>query len=321
MARQMRYGITYILVGLVVLWLFQQFILGAAQRPRGRDSVQRVSPEAGRRADHDRRDRADADFRRDEERDLPAGGGRSGASRLPGRGHGCADRSGDDRPGGAGCSHWRDPGHDGHAVRSTPTSRPAAIRTWSRTCRRRGWPYSFTRPASPIGAFLLSWILPLALLAGFWYLLFRARSGGGAGMGGGGLGNIFGVGKSKAQEVKPEDVGVTYKDVGGADEAIAELQEIIQFLKSPEQFAKLGGRIPEGRAARRPARHRQDAAGQGNRGRGWRLLLRDERLRVRGDVRRRRRGACARPVRAGPQGRPGGHLHRRDRRDRRRAAA
>ncbi len=109
-----------------------------------------------------------------------------------------------------------------------------------------GVQYRFARPDSPIGAFLISWILPLALLGGFWYMLFRARSGGGAGMGGGGLGNIFGVGKSKAQEVKPEDVGVTYKDVGGADEAIAELQETIQFLKSPEQFAKLGGRIPKG---------------------------------------------------------------------------
>jgi cell division protease FtsH len=62
----------------------------------------------------------------------------------------------------------------------------------------------------------------------------------------GGLGGIFGVGRSKASEVKPEEVGVTFKDVGGADEAIAELREIIQFLKAPEQFAKLGGRIPKG---------------------------------------------------------------------------
>ncbi len=54
------------------------------------------------------------------------------------------------------------------------------------------------------------------------------------------------MGKSKAIEVKPEDVKVTYKDVGGADEAIAELQEIIQFLKEPERFATLGGRIPKG---------------------------------------------------------------------------
>jgi cell division protease FtsH len=60
------------------------------------------------------------------------------------------------------------------------------------------------------------------------------------------MAGIFGVGKSKAIEVKPEDVKVTYKDVGGADEAIAELREIIQFLKEPESFATLGGRIPKG---------------------------------------------------------------------------
>ena len=63
----------------------------------------------------------------------------------------------------------------------------------------------------------------------------------------GGLGGgLFGVGKSKATKVTAEQVGVTFKDVGGADEAIAELQEIIQFLKTPEQFARLGGRIPKG---------------------------------------------------------------------------
>jgi len=85
-------------------------------------------------------------------------------------------------------------------------------------------------------------LLPLALLGGFWYMAYR-RAGGGAG---GGLGGIFGIRKSKAIEVKPEDVTVTFKDVGGADEAIAELQEIIQFLKTPERFAQLGGHIPKG---------------------------------------------------------------------------
>ena len=59
-------------------------------------------------------------------------------------------------------------------------------------------------------------------------------------------GGIFGVGKSKATEVKPAEVGVTFKDVGGADEAITELREIIEFLKTPQRFAKLGGRIPKG---------------------------------------------------------------------------
>ncbi|OQA46844.1 MAG: ATP-dependent zinc metalloprotease FtsH 4 [Chloroflexi bacterium ADurb.Bin325] len=106
-----------------------------------------------------------------------------------------------------------------------------------------GVEYRFERPASPAGALLLSWILPLGLLAVFWYFMLRAR---GAMSGGGGMGGIFGIGRSKAVEVKAEEVNVTFKDVGGADEAIAELQEIIQFLKYPEQFASLGGRIPKG---------------------------------------------------------------------------
>src|SRR5208337_3060250 len=101
--------------------------------------------------------------------------------------------------------------------------------------------YNFEHPPSPLGGILLN-LLPLVLLGGFWYMAYR-RAGGAAG---GGMGSIFGVGKSKAIEVKPQDVTVTYKDVGGADEAIAELQEIIQFLKAPEQFAQLGGRIPKG---------------------------------------------------------------------------
>jgi cell division protease FtsH len=105
-------------------------------------------------------------------------------------------------------------------------------------------PYQFQRPPSPVGNFILAYIVPLALLGGFWYVMYRQRAGGG-GMGGG-LGGIFGVGKSKATEVKSGDVNVTFKDVGGADESIAELQEIIQFLKTPEQFAKLGGRVPKG---------------------------------------------------------------------------
>jgi cell division protease FtsH len=100
--------------------------------------------------------------------------------------------------------------------------------------------YNFEHPPSPLGGILLN-LLPLLLLGAFWYMAYQ-RAGGAAG----GMGSIFGVGKSKAIEVKPEDVTVTYKDVGGADEAIADLQEIIQFLKTPEQFAQLGGHIPKG---------------------------------------------------------------------------
>ncbi len=107
--------------------------------------------------------------------------------------------------------------------------------------------FSFQPPANPIGSFLLAYLLPFLLLGGFWFFMSRRMSqGAGAGGGLGGLGGIFNVGKSKATEVKPETIGVTYKDVGGADEAIAELQEIIQFLKTPERFTSLGGHIPKG---------------------------------------------------------------------------
>jgi cell division protease FtsH len=99
--------------------------------------------------------------------------------------------------------------------------------------------YRAEPPPNPITSFIVGWILPLLLMVGLWSLASRnlaSRAGGG----------MFGVGKSKATEVKAEEVGVTFKDVGGADEAIAELQEIIQFLKTPQKFARLGGRIPKG---------------------------------------------------------------------------
>jgi len=104
-----------------------------------------------------------------------------------------------------------------------------------------GVEYRVSDPPSPLGNFLLAYGLPMALIGGVYYMGYRQMAKGGMGAGG-----IFGVGKSKATEVKPEAIGITFKDVGGADEAIAELQEIIQFLKTPEKFARLGGRIPKG---------------------------------------------------------------------------
>ncbi len=102
--------------------------------------------------------------------------------------------------------------------------------------------YSVKEPASPIGTFLLAYGLPLLLIGGVWYFGYRRLMKGGMG----GAGGILGVGKSKATEVKPEDIQITFKDVGGADEAIGELSEIIEFLKTPERFSNLGGRIPKG---------------------------------------------------------------------------
>ena len=101
-----------------------------------------------------------------------------------------------------------------------------------------------------------------------------------------------------------------------ADEAVEELQEIKEFLETPGQVPGHGRQDPQGRAALRPARHRQDAAGPGRGRRGRRAVLLDLRLRLRRDVRRRRRQPGARPVRAGQGSGAGHHLRRRDRRRR-----
>jgi cell division protease FtsH len=122
-------------------------------------------------------------------------------------------------------------------VISVPSGDPTLIEELDKA----GVKYSVSQPPSPVGSFLLEYILPVALIGGIWYVGYRRILKSGMGAGG-----MMGVGKSKANEVKPENIGITFQDVGGADEAIGELREIIQFLKAPEQFASLGGRIPKG---------------------------------------------------------------------------
>ena len=117
---------------------------------------------------------------------------------------------------------------------------PSGDPTLIQDLQKGGVSFSFQRPPSPIGALILSWVLPLGLIWLFWHFTANRMKGAG------GVGGIFGITKSKAIAIKPEEVGVTYRDVGGADEAIAELQEITQFLKEPENFTVLGGRIPKG---------------------------------------------------------------------------
>ena len=100
-------------------------------------------------------------------------------------------------------------------------TQPAADPQLIQELQVAGVKYSFAAPSSPIGGILLAYILPLLLIGFVWYYIYRraARASGGGGIGGG----IFGAGRSKATQVTPEQVGVTFKDVGGADEAIAEL--------------------------------------------------------------------------------------------------
>ena len=81
--------------------------------------------------------------------------------------------------------------------------------------------------------------LPWILLLGIWLIIFRRMQGGGTK-------GIFSFGKSRAKMLSEGSIRVTFADVAGADEAKAELQEIIEFLKEPGKFQKLGGKIPRG---------------------------------------------------------------------------
>ncbi len=84
--------------------------------------------------------------------------------------------------------------------------------------------------------------IPWILIIVFWILIMRRMQSGGAG----GSRNIFSFGKSKAKMLNESATKVTFNDVAGADEAKQELSEIIDFLKSPGKFQKLGGKIPRG---------------------------------------------------------------------------
>ena len=85
---------------------------------------------------------------------------------------------------------------------------------------------------------LLSWIVPIALFFGVWLFLMRRL--------GQGQGGFMTVGQSKAKVYMEKEVKVTFNDVAGVDEAKIELQEVIEFLKTPEKFSRLGGKIPKG---------------------------------------------------------------------------
>ena len=86
---------------------------------------------------------------------------------------------------------------------------------------------------------LLSWIVPAALFFGVWMFLSRRVT---QGLGGG----LMSIGKSKAKIYVESDTGVRFDDVAGVDEAKDELQEIVEFLKNPESYSRLGGRMPKG---------------------------------------------------------------------------
>lgn len=96
--------------------------------------------------------------------------------------------------------------------------------------------------SSDIGAILWS-VGPFILIIVFWFILMRRMSNPGSGGGGGG---VFSVGKSKAQLYEKGDTRVTFNDVAGLSEAKQEVEEIVEFLRNPQRYTDLGGKIPKG---------------------------------------------------------------------------
>ena len=90
---------------------------------------------------------------------------------------------------------------------------------------------------------LISMLLPIVILIGLWIFMMRRMSGGS----GGGGGQIFSIGKSKAKLFdEKNDTRVTFENVAGLEGAKEEIQEIVEFLKNPEKYTSIGGKIPKG---------------------------------------------------------------------------
>jgi cell division protease FtsH len=117
----------------------------------------------------------------------------------------------------------------------TRRTRPSSAGSPRRAC---GWWRGRRRTTvHPLFQYLLSWF-PMLLLIGVWVFFMRQMQSGG--------GRAMGFGKSRARLLTEKQGRITFEDVAGIDEAKSELEEIVEFLRDPQKFQRLGGKIPKG---------------------------------------------------------------------------
>ena len=134
---------------------------------------------------------------------------------------------------------------------------------------------------------ILSWVLPILVFFGIWALLIRRMGG----LGGG----LMQIGKSRAKIYVEADTGVRFDDVAGVNEAKDELREVVEFLKNPEQYGRLGGRMPKGVLLVGPPGTGKTLLAKAVAGEA-KVPFFSISGSVRRDARRRRRGPRARPL-------------------------
>ena len=101
-----------------------------------------------------------------------------------------------------------------------------------------GVEFSGEPPSNALLPTILGWIIPLLPLVAIWYFMMRRMGQGASG--------VMSIGRSNAKEIPGELTGIKFADVGGADEVAVELKEIIEFLKNPDKFTRLGAKLPKG---------------------------------------------------------------------------